>query len=99
MVKNPPANAGDLGSIPGGGAGLGKSSEGGNGNPFQYSCLKNSMDRRGRLATVYGVTESDTTEKLSRGTHTHMPMLVTYFGKGTKVTEYVTMGKLREGRV
>ena len=49
--------------------------------------------------SLWGHKESDTTEKLSRGTHTHMPMLVTYFGKGTKVTEYVTMGKLREGRV
>ena len=58
MVKNPPANAGDLGSIPGGGAGLGKSSEGGNGNPFQYSCLKNSMDRRAWWAAFHGVTRS-----------------------------------------
>ena len=44
VVKNPPANAGcarDTGSIPG----LGRSSGGGNGNPFQYSCLENSMDR------------------------------------------------------
>ena len=40
MVKNPPANAGDLSSIPGSAI----SSEGGNGNPFQYSCLENSMD-------------------------------------------------------
>ena len=41
MVKNPPANAGDAGSIPG----LERSSGGGNGNPLQYSCLENSMDR------------------------------------------------------
>ena len=41
MVKNPPANAGDVGSIPG----SGKSPGGGNGNPFQYSCLGNPMDR------------------------------------------------------
>ena len=39
VVKNPPANAGDVGSIPG----LGGSPGGGNGNPFQYSCLGNSM--------------------------------------------------------
>ena len=58
MVKNPPANAGDLGSIPGGGAGLGKSSEGGNGNPFQYSCLENPMDRGAWQATVHGVQKS-----------------------------------------
>ena len=44
MVKNPPANAGDardLGSIPGSGRFPGE----GNGNPLQYSCLENSMDR------------------------------------------------------
>ena len=41
MVKNPPVNAGDMGSIPGSGI----SSGGGNGNPLQYSCLENSMDR------------------------------------------------------
>ena len=39
--KESACNAGDLGSIPG----LGKSLEEGNGNPFQYSCLENSMDR------------------------------------------------------
>ena len=41
MVKNPPANAGDSGSIPGSGISPG----GGNGNPPQYSCLGNPMDR------------------------------------------------------
>ena len=41
MVKNLPANAGDMGLIPG----LGRSPGGENGNPFQYSCLENSMDR------------------------------------------------------
>ena len=41
MVKHPPANAGDAGSIPGSGRSLGE----GNGNPLQYSCLKNSIDR------------------------------------------------------
>ena len=44
MVKNPPANAGDtreVGSIPGSGRSPGI----GNGNPLQYSCLENSMDR------------------------------------------------------
>ena len=39
----------------------------GNGNPFQYSCLENAMDRGAWQATVYGVTESDTPEQL---THT-----------------------------
>ena len=41
MVKNPPAHAGDVGSIPGSGRIPGE----GNGDPLQYSCLENSMDR------------------------------------------------------
>ncbi|KAB0364994.1 hypothetical protein FD754_009150 [Muntiacus muntjak] len=49
MVKNPPANAGDAGSIPG----LGRSPEGGHGNPLQYSCLENPMDRGAWRATVH----------------------------------------------
>ena len=56
MVKKPPANAEDTGSIPG----PGRSPEGGNGNLLQYSCLKNLMDREARLATVHGVTASQT---------------------------------------
>ena len=54
MVKNPPANAGDRdwGLIPG----LGGSPGEGNGNPLQYSCLENPMDRRVWQATVHGVT-------------------------------------------
>ena len=60
-VKNPPASAGDageVGSIPG----LGRSPGEGNGNPLQYSCLGNPMDRGEWQATVHGVTtESDTT--------------------------------------
>ena len=51
-VKNPPASAEDVGSIPG----SGKSPEEGNGNSVQYSCLGNPMDRRGWRATVHGVT-------------------------------------------
>ena len=44
MVKNPPANAGDTGDL-GSITGLGRSPGVGNGNPLQYSCLENSMDR------------------------------------------------------
>ena len=59
LVKNSPANAGDLrdtGSIPG----LGRSPEEGHGNSLQYSCLENSMDRGAWRATVHGVARSQT---------------------------------------
>ena len=56
MVKNPPASAGDLASIPGSGRFPG----GGHGNPHQYSCLENPMDRGAWRATVHGVAESGT---------------------------------------
>ena len=55
MVKNLPAYAGDLGSIPGSGRSPGE----GNGNPLQYSCLENPMDRGAWWATVHGVAELD----------------------------------------
>ena len=50
-VKNPPANTGDTGSIPGSGRSPGE----GNGNPLQYSCLGNFMDRGALWATAHGV--------------------------------------------
>ena len=53
VVKNPPTNAEDAGSIPG----LGRSPGEGKGNPLQYSCLGNPMDRGPWLATVHGVVE------------------------------------------
>ena len=58
VMKNLPAAgyAGDSGSIPG----SGRSPGGGNGNPPQYSCLENPMDRGGWWATVHGVTKSQT---------------------------------------
>ena len=59
MVKNPPAKAGEVGSI----ARLGRSPGEGNGNPLQYSCLENPIDR-GASGRLRGHKESDTTEKL-----------------------------------
>ena len=56
VVTNPPANAGEEGSI----SGSGRSPGGGNGNPLQYSCLENSLDRGTWWATVHGVAESQT---------------------------------------
>ena len=62
VVKNPPANAGDADSIPG----SGRSPEEGNGNPCQYSCLGNLMDRGTWWATVHGIAkETDTTWRLN----------------------------------
>ena len=59
MGKNPPANAGDVGSIPG----LGRSSGEGNGNPLQYSRLGNPIVRGAGLAIIHGLTkELDMTE-------------------------------------
>ena len=49
-------SVGDPGWIPGSGSSPGE----GNGNPLQYSCLENPMDRGARLATVHGVTKSQT---------------------------------------
>ena len=63
VVKNLPANAGDASSIPGSGRSPGVE----NGNPFQYSCLENPMDKRAWWATAHGVTKSRT--QLSIHTH------------------------------
>ena len=56
--KESACNAGDIGLIPGLGRSLGQ----GVGNPLQYSCLGNPMDRGVWWATVHGVSDSDPTE-------------------------------------
>ena len=59
VVKNPPANVGDIrdwGSV----LELGRSPEGEHGNPLQYSCLKNSMDKGAWWATVHRVAKNQT---------------------------------------
>ena len=54
--KESACNAGELGLIPG----LGRSPGEGNGNPLQYSCLENSMDRGARQAAVHGISKNQT---------------------------------------
>ena len=77
VVKNPPANAGDIrdtGSIPGSERSYG----GGHGNPLQYSCLENPMDRGAWRATVHMVAKNQTwLKQLSM----HTRLVETYFSK------------------
>ena len=62
LVKNPPTSAGDIRDM-GLTCQMGRSPEEGNGNPLQYSCLENPMDRGAWQVTVHGVAkESDMTE-------------------------------------
>ena len=72
VVKNPPANAGhvrDSGLIPG----SGRSPGGGHGNPLQYCCLENPVDRGALRASVHRVTKSQT--RLKRlSTHTALDL-------------------------
>ena len=79
VVKNLPANAGDIrdmSSIPG----LGRSPGEGHGNPLQYSCLENPMDRGAWGTTVHGVTKSQTQLKqLSSHTHNNLESLAKIF--------------------
>ena len=77
-------NSGDPGLI----LGLGRSPGEGNGNPLQYSCLENPMNGRAWWATVRGVTESDTTERLHALTHMQPARLLCpwdFPGKNTRV--------------
>ena len=70
MVNNLPSNAGytrDTDSIPGSGRSPGV----GNGNPLQYSCLENSMDRGVWQATVYGVAKNGIQLSMHVGAHAH----------------------------
>ena len=62
LIKNPPANSRDTGSVPG----SRRSPRQGNGNPLQYSCLGNPMNRGAWLAMVHGFTkEMDMTYRLN----------------------------------
>ena len=75
MVKNPPPRAGaagDMGLIPGSERSPGV----GNVNPFQYSCLENSMDRGAWWATVHGVAKRGT--RLSTRTYTYICIYILY---------------------
>ena len=90
VVKNSPAHAGDardMGLIPGSGRSLG----GGNGNPLQYSCLENSMDREAWWATVHGVTRSWMwlSTHTHTHTHTHTQMLYTVVLVSAKWISYM----------
>ena len=77
MVKNPPANAGDIrdgGLTPG----SGRSSGGGNGNPLQYSCLEGPMDRADWWAMVCRIAKSQTQLK-QLSVHTNTSSLLFHF--------------------
>ena len=88
MVKNPATNAGEIGLI----LGSGKSPGGGNGNPFQDSCLENPMHRGAEQATCspWGQKELDTTEQLSTRRyikHNKVAQIKRRFKKKEKNTE------------
>ena len=73
VVKNLPANTGDLGDsglVPG----SGRSPGGGHGNPLQYPCLASHLDRRAWRATVHGVTKSQTRPSDLALRHSNLPL-------------------------
>ena len=79
MVKNPPANAGDvkdMDSIPGSGRSPGE----GNGSPPQYSYLENPVDRGAWSATVHGVAKSQTRLKQLNTQSSHSKKLLVTIG-------------------
>ena len=81
--KESPYNVGDLGSIPG----LGSFPGGGHGNPFQYSCLENPMDRGAWQATVNGIVRAGhdwVTE------HTHTLIHTTVFNLSSEIFLYIS---------
>ena len=96
MVKNPPANVGDIrdaGLSPGSGRSPGDA----NGNPFQYSCLENSMDREAWQATVCGVTKSQTQlsddRKVNKGCHSKIPHNGWLINNGSLFLTFLEAGK------
>ena len=91
VVKDPPANPGDVrggGLIPG----RGRSHEGEHGNPLQFYCLENPMDRGAWRATVHGVIKSRTRLKQLK-THTHTRM-VTHTDTRRDLPSWALPGKL-----
>ena len=97
MVENLPTSAGDareVGLIPGSGRFPGVEY----GNPLQYSCLENSMDRGGLVGTVHGVTGSDTTKQLTLSLFSHTYVLFFFFFP-TEHTYSHTLQKLLLGKI
>ena len=85
VVKNLLASAGeirDISSIPG----SRRSPGGRDGNPLQYSCLENPMDRGVRWVTVYKVAETNTTEAIQ---HTYMPLFIAPFLLNATLQDYI----------
>ena len=84
VVKNLPVSAGEVVSIPG----LGRSPREENGNPLQYSCLENPMDRGAYWATVHGVTNSWTQLIYSTTITTYVPITVQKLCNNSVGTNY-----------